>query len=353
MQKYLFLIAFPLLISACEKGQNIEDSFNRKEMLQEVAQQLIKPAFTLLKSKTDSLVSVTQTFTQNSTSDNLVKLQQLWERSYLAYLSACAYNFGQAGEEGTRKALVEEVATFPVSTTKIESAITNNNANFNDFNRDARGLLTLEYLIFDLSGNQTTILNNFQSTNRKTFLTNLVANIKIRVDAVVSGWEGNYLQEFINNDGTSAGSSTSLLYNEFVKSFEALKNFKVALPLGKRAGQTQTEPTKVEAYYSGTSIKMLKAHFATLEAIWRKFIPYLQSVEGGNGLIASTEAQLTLTKNALNTAPETLPFATQIQNAPTSFDTLHTELQKMTRFFKSDMSSVLGIAITYSSGDGD
>jgi uncharacterized protein len=40
------------------------------------------------------------------------------------------------------------------------------------------------------------------------------------------------------------------------------------------------------------------------------------------------------------------------QNHPT-VDALHTELQKHTRFFKSDMSSLLGIAITFSSGDGD
>jgi hypothetical protein len=32
---------------------------------------------------------------------------------------------------------------------------------------------------------------------------------------------------------------------------------------------------------------------------------------------------------------------------------LHTELQRHTRFFKSDLSSLLGLTITYSSGDGD
>jgi hypothetical protein len=42
-----------------------------------------------------------------------------------------------------------------------------------------------------------------------------------------------------------------------------------------------------------------------------------------------------------------------VQSAPTAATNFHTELQKHTRFFKSDMSSLLGLAITFSSGDGD
>jgi predicted lipoprotein len=34
-------------------------------------------------------------------------------------------------------------------------------------------------------------------------------------------------------------------------------------------------------------------------------------------------------------------------------DALHTELQRHTRFFKSEMASLLSLTITFSSGDGD
>lgn len=353
MKKILCSLFIIIALASCDKGKEPDNPFDRKAMLQEIVQKLIKPQYATLKSKNDSLLTITQDFIQTTNSTNLLKLQQIWERTYLAYQAVTSYNFGQASEDGLRKALVEEIATFPTNVTKIETAITNNNANFNDFNRDARGFLALEYLIFDLAGNQTQVISKFQDTQRKTFLTGLVNNLKARIDAVAVEWEGSYAESFINNDGTAAGSSTSLIYNEFLKSFEALKNFKVALPLGKRAGQTQTEPTRVEAYYSGKSIKMLKAHFNSLETLWRKFIPYLQSVEGGNALISNTEAQITSIKNALNVIAETPSFSAQIQASPTSFDTLNTELQKLTRYFKSDMSSLLGIAITYSSGDGD
>ena len=354
MYKNILLLVLVSGLYACAgKDKTNSNNFDRKTLLQDVANRLIKPAYSTVKVKADSLVLLANEFTQNPTAEKLTALQKVWENAYYAWQASCAYNFGAAGEEGLQKSLVEEVATFPASSTKIETAITNNQTNFTDFNRDARGFLAIEYLLFDVGNNNAQILTNFQNQNRKNYLVGLANNLKSRIETVLNSWNGAYLQDFINNDGSSAGSSTSLLYNEFVKSFEGLKNFKVALPLGKRAGQTQTEPTLVEAYYSGKSLKMLKNHLAAIEAIWRSFIPYLQSVEGGNGLITNTEVQLTALKTALQAIPETPTFSVQIQTSPASLENLYIELQKLTRYFKSDMSSLLGIAITYSSGDGD
>jgi predicted lipoprotein len=85
------------------------------------------------------------------------------------------------------------------------------------------------------------------------------------------------------------------------------------------------------------------------------FKEYLAEVAGGPELIAATEQQLAVIQTALNAIPETPPLSAQIasDDAMTKAVTLHDELQKNTRYFKSDMSSRLGIAITYSSGDGD
>lgn len=362
--KIFLLISACILLFSCKKEKKqSEDTFNRKPMLENYAKNLIKPSFTELQNKVNTLKTVTDTFVQNTNLTNLQSLQLAWEDAYTAFQYANAYNFGPAGEEGITKSLVEEIATFPVSATKIENAITNNNANFNDFNRDARGFLTVEYLIFDINGDNNAILTAFSSANRKNFLSGAVTNIQQRVDAVVNAWNGTYYNDFINADGSSAGSSTALLYNEFVKSFESIKNYKLGLPLGKRPGQTSTEPALVEAYYSGKTLKMLQNHLQNIENIWYGkdkngndgigLYEYLESVEGGKQLIENTKVQWNAVKNALNTIPAAPSISVQIQNAPLPVENLHTELQKHTRFFKSDMSSLLGIAITYSSGDGD
>lgn len=376
MQKNIKLILvinllFLQLFSSCkDKTDMTANNFDRKLMLQNYAQKLIKPAFLDLKMQTDILQTTTQTFTTAPNTANLNALQTAWTNAYSAFQYTNSYNFGVAGEQGLRKNLTEEIATFPVSSTKIDNAITLGNANFSDFNRGARGFLAVEYLIFDLNNDNNLIISNFTTQtdfqNRKNFLINAVANLKTRIDEVNTAWNAPnaiFPTEFIANDATDVGSSTSQLYNEFLRSFEALKNFKLGVPLGKRAGQIQAEAQRVEAYYSSKTLIMMQLHFKSIENIWYGkskteedgigFKEYLQSVEGGNTLITSTETQLSAIRSALNAIPTSNSVAFQITNSPLLLENLHTEIQKNTRFFKSDMSSLLGIAITFSSGDGD
>jgi hypothetical protein len=359
----LFSTSLVLILACNSDSGNPSDDFDRKAMLENFAQNLIQPAFEDLQTQVNALKTASGNFAQNANSDNLTALQVAWQNAYTSFQFASAYNFGPAGEQGIKKGLSEEIAIFPVSTTKIESAITNNNANFNDFNRDVRGFLAIEYLIFDLDDDNARIITDFSNQNRKDFLTNATNNIKTRVDEVLTAWNSTYSNEFINNDGTDVGSSTSQLYNEFVRSYESIKNFKVGLPLGKRPGQTQTEPQLVEAYYSGKSLQMLENHLIAIENIWLGkskngndgigFKEYLENVEGGSALISSTEDQLAVIKQAINILPDSPRFSAQISTNSDALDYLHTELQRHTRYFKSDMSSLLGIAITFSSGDGD
>lgn len=223
--------------------------------------------------------------------------------------------------------------------------------------------MAIEYLIFGIDDTNAALVEAFMSQNRKDFLLGAVGDIDRRVGEVLSAWNGGYASEFTQNQGTDVGSSTSIMYNEFVKSFESAKNFKLGLPLGRRPGQTEAAPQLVEARYSGTSAAMLKEHLYALERIWQGrsrqgqngpgFKEYLESVEGGPALITATEAQMIEIKEAMEAVPDTPPLAEQIQQSPEPVDRLHTELQKHTRFYKSDMSSLLGISITFSSGDGD
>ncbi len=359
----LFVFLFHIIWACTSNSSTPESTFDRNKMLENYANNLIKPAFVDLQNQITTLKNNADAFVQNANAQNLSNLQNAWENAYTAWQYANAYNIGVASEQGLQKSLWEEVATFPITASKIENAITNNNANFSDFNRDARGFLAVEYLIFSLNDDNTAILTTFNNPNRKNFLTNAIQSIKSRVDNVLNAWNGGFTSEFVQNNGTDVGSSTSLLYNEFVKSFEQIKNIKVGLPLGKKSTQGQIFPDKVEAYYSGKTLKMLTNHITAIENIWRGkakngnvslgFKDYLANVEGGNALIGATETQITAIKNALNNVATSPRISFQIQNSPTNFDNLYVELQKNVRFFKSDMSSLLGIAITFASGDGD
>ncbi len=225
--------------------------------------------------------------------------------------------------------------------------------------------MALEYLLFGgIEVSNQEVYNRIQDKEFAwVYIKECAAQIKIRVDNIVNAWESGYKNTFINNAGTDVGSSTSELYNEFVKSFESIKNFKLELPLGKRPGQTQAEPQLVEAYYSGMTLHFLKLHIQAIENIYFGkgfngesgigFKNYVESVTGGPTLVESTINQWDVVKNTLSLIPENEPLSEQVRLNPQPMEQLATELQRHTRFFKSDMSSVLGIAITFSSGDGD
>ncbi|MDX2135606.1 MAG: imelysin family protein [Saprospiraceae bacterium] len=360
--QYLLLLLLPFF--ACDNsGSSSGNDFDRRAMLEHYGQHIIQPAYGTLGSNTEILKTQSDAFATGLTEAALLQARTAWRTAYESWQNANAFNFGPGGEEGTRKSLVEEIGLFPVSESKIESRIASGAWNMNDFDRDARGFLAVEYLLYGKNQSTAEVLNAFQvSPNRRQYLNDLVQNLVSRVSDVRTAWSA-YYPGFVANDGTDVGSSTSLLYNEFVRSYESLKNFKVALPLGKRPGQVQPEPQLVEGFYSATSLDMIKRHWASVEHLWYGqdpagadgpgFREYLASVEGGDMLIGQTEAQMAVVRSALAAVPANQSLSELMAAEAPEVVALNDELQKFTRFIKSDMSSLLGIAITFASGDGD
>jgi uncharacterized protein len=350
------------LLTSCDSGDD-DNGYDRGPLLTNFADNLIIPSYAELKTKTAQLSTAVEGFTGAVTADNLAALQDAWHQAYLSWQYSNAYNFGPAGELGLKKSLVQEIGTWPASSTKIEGAVAAGTWDLEDFNRDARGFLAIEYLIFNVTNDNAAILEQFAAANRKQYLLDLVNDIKADVDGVYSAWVSGYREEFIENDGTDVGSSVSGLYNEFVRSYESIKNYKVGIPAGQRPGQVETEPELLEAYYSGQSVAMIKAHMDAIEDIWygrnrsgddgEGFREYLDASEGGPALITSTETHITAIHAELDPLSDIPRMSEQLVTDPTEFAQLHTVLQQGLHYFKGDMASILGIAITYSSGDGD
>ncbi len=356
----LLSFGFSFGLSSCgEKTETTKTEFDRKELLENIATNLIIPSYQNLESNTNLLAEATENFTQNPSVATLEKAQNVWKSAYLSFQDANVYNFGAA--QTTLGSVLENVGTFPVSETKIESYITAGNSSLTNFDRDSRGFLGTEYLLFDKVSKEE-IIAKYTDIKRKEYLLAVVKNIQNEVKKVNNSWATGYKETFVNNTGTDAGSGVSILFNEWNKSFESIKNFKLGLPLGRRAGQAQANSKLVEAYYSKESIAFLKAHFINIERVWYGtsltgqdgigFEEYLMSVEGGEAVVTETKTQLEEVKKMITLLPNE-NMQTQITSNPTAINNVLTEMQKLTRFFKSEMVSLLGITITYDSGDGD
>ncbi|MBC8044506.1 MAG: imelysin family protein [Rhizobacter sp.] len=371
MKKYIWLsllLFTALAISACgdKTTDNTGDAFDRKPFLDAAATAYIIPAYQDLEIKVTAMDVAAQRFTASPSVSSLTTLQAAWDAAYLSWQAAQHFEFGPA-ETSNGTLLLENIGKFPANISKIESFIAQGDTSQINFNVDTRGFIGIDYLIFSQDGDANTVVARYTTetfaANRRGYLRNVIGDLKSKTSATLSAWQNGYSATFTSNTGTDGGSGTSLFYNAFVASFENLKNLKMALPAGKRAGQTAAEPTKVEAYYSGRSVKFMKAHLISIESLWLGrslsgtdgigFEEYLRTVDGGEQLIADTKAQLQRAKNALDALPETVPFSQTIVQNFAPVDAANTELQKQTRYFKGDMASLLGLTITYSSNDGD
>lgn len=369
-----FALAATLALASCTE-KIVDDSggdaadFNRPALLTNYADNVITPAYTELQVRCSALNAAAQAFTAAPDAATLASLQAAWDEAYLSWQSANAFNFGPA-DSPTGGLLADAIGTFPANAVAIDSLIDKQLLSFDNYAFASRGFTGIEYLIFNSAGtsanNESVVALYTADANqakRKAYLNAVAADLKAKVDAVAGAWNGGYRAEFIGNAGTDVSGSTTKLLNAFVFSYERLKNFKVSLPLGKRPGQTAPAPDKVEAYYSGKSLVYLKANLDAVERIWLGktrsgidsvgFDNYLQSVPGGADLIASTKAQLSAAKAAVNSLPSAAPLSSTMQANGAEVNAAYTELQKLTRYLKSDLASLLGLYITYSSGDGD
>jgi predicted lipoprotein len=336
----------------------LDPGFDRGALLESVANQLIIPNFESLQASVDDLAQAADAFVQTTNEGNLIVLRSAWSQAVRDHQHCSAFGFGPANL--LLGPYAEVLAVFPVNEQKVEQNVLNPNFDLpNSFDRDIRGFYAVEYLIYGKEISSAELIAGFDQ-NRKDYLMLIVGELKSTFDNIVKEWDTSYLQEFINSDGTSAGSSISLYYNSFVKDYENLKNFKVELPAGLTAGQTGPDGTLVEAFYSGISSDLIVEHFENSKNIWLGlsrsgqdiigFEEYLESVVGGTELIANTRDALDQIDMAMANIPQ---GRLSDYVGSDQVKTLRDQLQANTANFKSSISSLLGISITFNSGDGD
>jgi predicted lipoprotein len=120
-------------------------------------------------------------------------------------------------------------------------------------------------------------------------------------------------------------------------------------------------PDKTEAFYSGYSLKYLRANIKAIENVWLGrslvgtdglgFDDYLNSVNAANITLA-TKSKFNAIYAKLDAIPEGR-LSEIIKTNKEPVRELYAELQGLTQYLKTDMVSALGLSITYASGDGD
>ena len=344
-----------LLIAGCKKSD--APSYDRAALLENMANSLILPGYEQLQTNLTNLETAASTFHATSSSENLMEVRSAFLNAYLSFQSVKMYDFGPAADYAFKAAC----NTYPTNSEKIDENISSGTYILGAAeNTAAIGFPALDYLYYN--GDDVTIINQFtvdpDAEARKTYVTELIAKMKTELEAIISAWNGSYKATFLAANGTDIGSSISLVYNEWVKDIELLKNAKIGIPAGLFSGGEQF-PDYVEAYYSGYSKTLALASLDALEQVFLgssgEGMDDNMTFEVENGTAMVTASEITDQFAVCRTKIEALsePFSETIPINPEGFNEAFQELKKLVAYAKTDIPAILGVLITYSDTDGD
>lgn len=366
----LFIGSTVIGIQSCSKSgddqplANASSAFDRKAMLTNLSSNIILPAYTAFQTTAVNLDKTVTDFNASPDLTKLTALQSAFQAAYKQWQSTSAFGFGPAEGQNLRI----NVNTYPADINQINSNVSAGNYNPSLLaNLAAKGLPALDYLLFGTGVDNNAILQQYttdsKAGNRKTYLAALSAEIKTGINSVIDAWNAGYTTTFLNATGTDVGSSTGQFINQLVFDYEILKNFEVGIPAGVQSMGT-AYPQKVQAYYSKMSVQLALLHVQALQSIYLGksaqgdgvgLDDYLTQAgaksSNGGSLNDTIKAQFATAIVKLQTLTD--PLSDNIKNNQAPVTAAYTELQKLTVLLKTDMTSSLGILITYGDNDGD
>ena len=348
------IITTLLLVFSCtkDKDKKSESTFSKTELLANLGDNIILPGYHQLKLELEDFESKHNAFILDKTEQNFDAIKASWKRAYLQWNKVSIFSFGPAADYGLQAAL----GTFPTDSSKILSNISSGTYNLEtSSNTDAIGIPAFDFLLY----RETAFEDYSSNSNYSDYALALITKMKNEVIAVYNLWNTSYLATFKASTGTESTSAFSIFINSFVKSYEETKWTKLGIPLGKQSlGIAQ--PIYIETRLSKISFELFAEN---MEAWKRTFNGDQENGTTGIGLddylidldrtslagsINSTLSSIVSDINGL-----TSDFETLLSTDVNSLDALYTQIQNLTVSIKTDMTSVMGVLITYQDNDGD
>lgn len=360
MKKSILLLSTIVILAfGCkeDKGDNPKVDVDKSALLINYADNLIMPAFDDLNTKVTILEEKFDELKAEYSESKLDDLKLAFNNLRLSWQHCSPYGFGPAEQILLR----QSINTFPTDTNRINSNIETGDYSFaTSTNFKAKGLPALDYLLYKYDNAEET----FTDSLKLNYIKNIILDIKSIVEFVNEEWK-LYREVFISKTGNDVGSSLSLLVNEYIFDYEIAKNAKMAIPLGLRS--TDILPYNFEAPYSQNSAALLIENLEALQKVLigpdfsepnktdnlHKYLNRLSSSRDDwqlSDLIAKEFSESIYMLKLV-----TLPYveAVTINTEKAKLETAYQNMQRTTVLLKNDMTSAMGIRITYQDNDGD
>ncbi|MEL6810765.1 MAG: imelysin family protein [Bacteroidota bacterium] len=342
-----------------------ETNFDRAPLLANWADNIIIPAYTDFATSLQTLEQAVTDFNNDPTIDNLNTLRGSWLSSYTIWQRVSMFETGPAETVNLRLNL----NIYPADAGLIEDNILAGSYNLDlPSNRVAKGFPALDYLLFGLGADDTSILAKYQNSEgqgHRDYLVAIITDMLLLTNEVKTEWETGYRDTFVSNSGSSATASVDRYVNDFIFYYEKhLRAGKMGIPLGVFSGNVL--PENIEAYYNGNVSKQLfleglnavqdffngKAYNSNSEGeSLKSYLNTLNTVKDGVDLSTIINNQLNEARSRVQNLQS---FKLELENnPPTAMLQAYDEVQKVVPLLKVDMVSAMSISIDFVDADGD
>lgn len=369
----LLFIALVIFNSACKKDPEAEEelivspeSYDKAGMLTNIANNYIVPAYSTYKVETESLKDLASTFVTTPTIQNLENLRSQWQIGLLTWQDIAFLEFGPA--EGI--SLRGQTNVYPTDTTLINDNIAVGTFNLQlPTNFPAKGFQALDFLLYR-PGYSDQALVNFYSNNSgaRDYLLAVATELLDNANYVLTQWQSSYSTSFINNnESNSQGSSVSNILNSLSLHYESfVRKGKIGLPAGAFNGFSQAPmPDHTEAFYLGSSLPFAVREMQAISKYINgysyeentngegldDYLIYLSAQYNGENLSAFIENQINTIISNLNGLND--PLSNEVLVNSQEVADVYQSMQMLVPSIKVEMTSALGVLITYQDSDGD
>ncbi len=345
----IIIFCFSAVLFAGCKGDSEEvprDDFDKAAMLTNMAEEVVQVSYSEWKSKVELLKQKASEFETTPSESALTTMQDAFLEAFKSWTYCSVFEFGPAAEKSLRL----KVNIFPIDTAQIEVNVLAGDVAFgNAQNAESVGFAALDYLLFE---NEEELIS---STPRQAYVVANIDWIRELSEEVSADWN-SYQSDFISNTSSGAGSPLSNLVNEINYEFELLKNARIGIPLGKKTlGVTRVH--KLEGFYSEHSAELSLSNVSGIKNAFTGgtglgLDDYLNDLDARkNGELLS--AQIKDLLDELESDLESVNLKYAIENEPSTLDPMYNRIEQLVVLLKVDMTSQLGVQITYQDNDGD
>ena len=361
------VLAMTLGVVACaSSGSSNQDE---QPVLDALTTNVIVPSFRELDAKAASLAAAVRDFSLDRTEAKLAAAQSAWRETRVAFRHTDAFRFGPSES----KHLTPHIDFFPASADAVETLLASttelNSAAIEALGSNARGLLALEYLLFDTTGSNAAILARFadatSGARRASFAALLAENVNLKTTAIAQAWapEGeNFAREV-----TAAGSGSSTfpskksaidqLMNQMAFAVEEALVDQIAEPLGKKNGGVP-EPEELRTPYSDDSIAEIAAILDSSRSVYTGAF----GTGTGTGLSLLVKAKNSALDgrvlSAFASASSTCasippPLRTAVTLHPAEMEAAYETTRTLKSTLTTEVASLLGTTLQFNDNDGD